>query len=89
VDIRGNMTSSSWMDLSTLVAARECVVRSAEGESETEVTPEEYQAVMTEAGAAAAFCFAVVIGGDQRMALALQGLPASADLLLGKPAFRG
>jgi hypothetical protein len=55
VDIRRNMTSSSWMDLSTLVAARECVVRSAEGESETEVTPEEYQAVMTEAGAAQPF----------------------------------
>jgi hypothetical protein len=89
VDIRRNMTTTTWMDVSSLVASRECAVLAVDGGEETAVSPEEYQAVMTEAGAAAAFRFAVVIGGDQRMALALQGLPASADLLLGKPAFRG
>jgi hypothetical protein len=89
IDVCRNMTSTTWMDLFSLVAAQECQVLTMDGENERAVAPEEFQAIMAEAGAAAALRFAVVIGGDQRMALALQGLPASADLLLGKPAFRG
>jgi hypothetical protein len=37
----------------------------------------------------AAIRYAVVIGPDQRMALEVQSLPASANILNGKPSFVG
>jgi hypothetical protein len=51
--------------------------------------PEAVVEAMKADGVSAAIRFAVAIGGDQRLVLALQGLPASADQLMGKPAFRG
>jgi hypothetical protein len=44
---------------------------------------------MQEANISAAFRFIVIVGRDQRLQLAVQGLPASAEQLLGKPALRG
>jgi hypothetical protein len=89
VDVRRNMVSTTWMDFATLVSTRECHVVDVSGENETPVQSEEVLAALTAASAAAALRFATVVGGDKKMYLSLQGLPASADLLLGKPAFRG
>jgi hypothetical protein len=89
VEIRRNMTTSAWLDFSTLVATKECQVWSEEGEEGTLVPHDVVLTTLSEAGAAASIRYAVVIGGDQRMALSLQGLPASVDQLQGKPAFRG
>jgi hypothetical protein len=89
VEIRRNMTSSAWHDFSTMVATNECQVWSEEEAEEVLVPQDAVKAILAEAGAAASIRYAVVIGGDQRMALSLQGLPATADQLQGKPAFRG
>jgi hypothetical protein len=90
IDVRRNMTSTAWLDLEALVVTRECrVVTLGEDSSEAEVASEAVAAEMKESGLSAAIRFAVIIGGDQRLQLMLQSLPASADHLLGKPAFRG
>jgi hypothetical protein len=87
IEIRRNMTSSAWQDLALLVASKECSVKSLEAETEVEIPHDEVLAVLGEAGAA--IRYSVGIGGDQKMVLFLQGMPASADQLMGKPAFRG
>jgi hypothetical protein len=88
VDVRRNMTSTAWMDVEVLVSTKECQVVSIGSDgSETPVAFEEAVACLKDTGAA--IRFAVVIGGDQKLLLILQGLPASADQLLGKRAFKG
>jgi hypothetical protein len=88
VDVRRNMTSTAWQDVEVLISTKECqIVSEGNDGSESPVAFEEAAACLKEAGAA--IRYAVVIGGDQRLLLMLQGLPASADQLLGKPAFRG
>jgi hypothetical protein len=88
VDVRRNMTSTAWMDVEVLASTKECqVVSFGSDGSESPVASEEVVACLKEAGAA--IRFAVVIGGDQKLLLMLQELPASADQLIGKPAFRG
>jgi hypothetical protein len=90
VEVRRNMTSSAWLDLEALVSTGECrVVTTGEDSPDVEVARETVVAELKESGISAAIRFAVIIGGDQRLQLMLQGLPASADQLLGKPAFRG
>jgi hypothetical protein len=89
VEIRRNMMTSTWRNLESLVSAKECQVVDCEGEEESSLPPEAVVEAMKADGVSAAIRFAVAIGGDQRLVLALQGLPASADQLMGKPAFRG
>jgi hypothetical protein len=90
VEIWRNMMTSAWKNLESLVSARECqVVEDNEGEEGSGLTPEAIMEAMKADSACAAIRFAVALGGDQRLALVLQGLPASADQLMGKPAFRG
>jgi hypothetical protein len=81
------MTSTVWMDLGALVAENECHVVAVEGDPP--VPPEDVASVLERSKSAAAVRLATVIGGDQKMVLMLQGLPQSADYLLGRPAFRG
>jgi hypothetical protein len=84
------MTTSPWREVETLIAAREAkVVAVGEDSEETQLEPDVVIGEMKEAGVAAAIRYAVLIGGDQRMQLALQGLPASVDHLMGHPAFIG
>jgi hypothetical protein len=90
VAINRNMTTSPWREVETLIAAREAkVVAVGEDDEETQLEPDVVIGEMKEAGVAAAIRYAALIGGDQRMQLALQGLPASVDHLMGRPAFRG
>jgi hypothetical protein len=89
VVLRRNMTTSDWSNIGTIIAAKDgCVVAEEEGR-ETVVPHAEVLACFEELGAVAAVRFAVVVGGDQRLVLMLQGLPATAETLAGKPAFRG
>ena len=86
IDIRRNMTTSAWYDTKEMLAAREATVVDAGNE----IIPQEtvLEALDT-SGKMAAFRYAVVIGEDQRMKLAVIGLPAAADTLRGKPLHRG
>jgi hypothetical protein len=90
IEVKRNMISSAWMDVKTLVAAKaaQMVVAGDDGE-EAGLAHATVVGEMDEAEVGAAIRFAVIIGGDQRLYLALQGLPATADYLMGRPAFRG
>jgi hypothetical protein len=84
------MTSMAWLDIVTLIASNTAKVVSAgengeEAAIESSVVLEEIK--QAEVGAAVRFM--VAVGGDQKLALVLQGLPATADYLMGRPAFRG
>jgi hypothetical protein len=89
VVLRRNMTTSDWLNVDAIIAAKDGCVMSVEESRETLVPHAEVLASLQEAGVAAAMRFAVVVGGDQRLWLMLQGLPATAETLAGKPAFRG
>ena len=84
--IRRNMCSSIWVDATKIITTKEAVVVDAGGNT---VPLESAVGVLKDAEVAASVRWAVVIGEDGRMRLQLQSLPASADALSGKPAFRG
>jgi hypothetical protein len=86
VDLRRNMASTGWKDISTMIASRDIIITT---ETDETVEPELVTAAIQESGAGGSMRFAVVVGEDQRLVLQLQGLPASSNLLMGKPAFRG
>ena len=86
LEIRRNMTSSGWLSVPTLIAARDASVEDEEGVA---VPVENVLAMIEEANTAASIRFAVVVGEDHRMQLMLQSLPGSAEALAGKPALRG
>jgi hypothetical protein len=86
IEIRRNMTSSGWLSVPTLLAARDATVEDEEGVA---VPVETVLTMIEEANTVASIRFAVVIGEDQRMQLMLQSLPGTAEALAGKPALRG
>jgi hypothetical protein len=85
VDLRRNMMSTGWKDLATLIASKDVVITMAE--TDEMVADERVQRAIQESGAGAAVCFAVTVGEDHTISLQLQGLPAPAYTLMGKPAF--
>jgi hypothetical protein len=91
LDLKRNMVSSAWQDVETLIASKQAQVAIVgdNGEEEAGLDPGTVIGEMKQASVGAAIRFAAVIGGDQRLTLALQGLPATADYLMGRPAFRG
>jgi hypothetical protein len=86
LSIRRNMTSSEWQNLETLIAAKDAAVMTGD---EAVVPYEEVLQAIRIGEASAGIRYAVVIGSDQHLLLMLQGLPASADYLVGRPTFRG
>jgi hypothetical protein len=90
IEIKRNMVTSAWMDVEALLASKaaQMVLVGDDGE-ESEVAHNVAIGEMDQAEVGAALRFAVIIGGDQRLVLALQGLPATAEYLMGRPAFRG
>jgi hypothetical protein len=86
IEVRRNMVTSTWKDAYDLLASKKADVVNEQDEP---IPMDQFLREMKEAGRAAALRFAVVIGEDQRVQLQLQGLPASAASLMGKPAFRG
>jgi hypothetical protein len=90
IEIRRNMVSSTWTDISAMVASRDAVVISQGlNQSEEPLAPEQIADMLEQAGIGGAVRYAIVVGEDQRLWLQLQGLPASAATLLARPALRG
>ena len=84
--IRRNMTTSIWVSISTILAAREAQVID---DSDQLVPTEAVLAEIEKAKADSAIRWAVVIGEDERLRLHTQLLPTSAESLSGKPVLRG
>jgi hypothetical protein len=84
IELRRNMTTSSWKNLNEIVAANDGQITNAEGDP----VPQD-EAVEALKGSPAAYRFAIIVGEDERLQLQLQMMPASAATLMGKPAFRG
>jgi hypothetical protein len=90
VAIRRNMTTSKWLDVGTIIASNSATVTDLNGrEIPSEVVMEDLDGIPDGSFKHAAIRHAVVIGPDQRMALEVQSLPASAVVLDGKPSFVG
>jgi hypothetical protein len=87
VDLRRNMATTGWKDLPTLVASRDVLVFSSS--SEEAIAADLVAEAVRSSKAGASIRFAVIVGEDLTINLQLQGLPASATTLMGKPAFRG
>jgi hypothetical protein len=84
IDVRRNMTTTVWSNINTLLSAREAWVEDAAGvQVPMEVVLE------TLGDKKAAMRWAVVASDDETLELLCQGLPASAETLMGKPALRG
>jgi len=100
ITIRRNMCTSDWMDLTNLVASNDILgykPAEAAGPS-TDAAAEELcnedilrflNGLSEKSHCGAAIRWAVGIGADQKLELILQGLPASAAALTGKPTLRG
>lgn len=90
IRIRQNMLSSAWLSIRGLTGSNDAAVTDPEGEA---VGADEYARMvqdLNEAGPeSAAIRWAVCAGGDRRPVLQLQSLPATANYLNGRAAFRG
>ncbi len=90
IAIRRNMTTGKWLDVTTIIESNMATLTDPSGnEVAQDVVLEELEAVEDGQIRDAAIRYAVVIGPDQRMALEVQSLPASANVLNGKPSFVG
>jgi len=101
INIRRNMTTSEWLDLANLVAANDVLVYKPSeeaGSSQAEAPLEELcndeivaflNGLSEKTHCGASVRWAVGMGADRKLELILQGLPASAAVLTGKPIFRG
>ena len=86
VHIRRNMTTSIWVSVNQMIAAKEAIIV----DDDNKQVPSE--AVLTELLASsmeASVRWAIVIGEDEKLRLHLQSLPASAVVLSSKPSLRG
>ena len=81
VHIRRNMTSSIWVSVNQMIAAREAQII----DDDNKQVLSELQASSTEASVR----WAIVIGEDEKLRLHLQSLPASAVVLSSKPSLQG
>ncbi len=90
IAIRRNMTTGKWLDVTAIIESNMATLTDPSGnEVAQDVVLEELEAVEDGQIRDAAIRYAVVIGPDQRMALEVQSLPASANVLNGKPSFVG
>ena len=95
VVLRRNMASSEWLDVATLLASNDVAVMTSEeaGGSNAVSTNDGLLAILSGAkdktNYTASIRWAVVVGSDGHLELALQTLPAAAAVLVGKPVLRG
>lgn len=93
IELRPNMATSEWMDVKLLIASNDMTVEPSAGSSSeaAETTPANADLLAALEGSehAASIRWAVGVGADNCMELALQLLPAAAAILSGKPALRG
>jgi hypothetical protein len=76
-----------YMDLTTMAVSHDVII--IDQDSGEPVASEAVLDAIKASGSGAAVRFAVIVGEDQSVHLQLQGLPAAASVLMGKPAFRG
>ena len=89
INIRKNMMTSTWVDVPAMLGFRECEVVDDSGGSMDCATILSIMEELDEDGpTSAALRWAVVVGDDENLQLQLQGLPASAVELTGKPVLR-
>ena len=83
IEIKRNMTTSQWLDITELLASKKAAVHDSEGSmlSHAGVVSD-----ISNLGTSSSLRFATVVGEDH---LHLQCLPASAKHLMGKPTLRG
>jgi hypothetical protein len=84
IEIRRNMATSSWININSLLTAKEAWT---EEEGGAVIQPDTVLKQLE--GKKAALRFAITIRDNQAMQLVVQSLPTSAETLMGKPAFRG
>ncbi len=90
IAIRQNMTTSKWLDVTSIIEENMATLTDLSGDKVAQdIVLEELESMEDGQIKDAAICYAVVIGPDQRMALEVQSLPASANILNGKPYFVG
>jgi hypothetical protein len=90
VAIRRNMMTSKWLDVTSIIESNMAAISDLAGvEVAQEDVLEELENLDGGVPKFAAIRYAVVVGPDQRMALEVQSLPASANVLNGKPSFVG
>jgi hypothetical protein len=85
LDLRKGLLSGLWKDVSALVASRDACVTDKEG---TGVSANEFLRLLEQTKAQASARWAVVLGDNEKLNLQLQGLPAAAAVLNGKPSFK-
>jgi hypothetical protein len=85
LDLREGLLSGLWKDVSTLVSSRDASVVDKEGAG---VIVNEFLRLLEQCKAHAAARWAVVLADNEKLALQLQGLPAAAAVLNGKPSFK-
>jgi hypothetical protein len=86
--IRDGLLSSSWTDLATIVSARDATIHDNNGAG---IPAAEFLRLLDAAekgDARAALRWAVTLSERGRLAAQLQGLPASAAALNGKPSYQ-
>ncbi len=85
IEVRRNMSTTAWINVRDIIAARDAVVL----DGETSVPAEGVLGMLDATRKAASLRFAVIAGEDMRPRLNLQALPAAAAVLAGKPCFCG
>jgi len=85
LDLRKGLLSGLWKDVSALVASRDACVSDKEGAG---VSANEFLRLLEQSKAQASARWAVVLGDNEKLTLQLQGLPAAAAVLNGKPSFK-
>jgi hypothetical protein len=85
LDLRKGLLSGLWKDISALVSSRDACVSDKEGAG---ISASEFLRTLEQSKAHAAARWAVVLADNEKLALQLQGLPAAAAVLNGKPSFK-
>jgi len=90
IQIRRNMTSSTWVDIKDLIQANDARVELPDGVAVDSKEALDYlEALPDKTLNSAAVRWAVCVGEDGRPALILQVLPCPAHTFAGKPTFKG
>ena len=89
IQIRRNMTTSEWVDISSSLAANDIISSAPGNDNENE----DFMAFLTanadKANSGASIRWGIGVSADGKLELNLEGFPASSVSLMGKPTFRG
>jgi len=87
--IRRNMTTSEWTDIKSSVAANDIIASAPGNDNENEDFLAFLNANADKANSGASIRWGIGVSADGKLELILEGFPASAVSLMGKPTFRG